>query len=242
MEERGTLISDLRDLDELSCGIIKLCDIFYDMVRLLYAENLTCKPHLITVSSNPAVLPHQQTSQQQQQAQSMTAPHYQVLSPTTDLSQGMEQATICSRGNILQQNSMPPGALSVPHSKSLRHNDDDDEDTQQVKSNMYQHGQINSLPQAFEKKLRRLEKNRESARECRRRKKEHVVELQKQVAHLEAENLKLKLQLKVGEESQAQERQEKARITKKLDEMVRLSGELHVSLSGRESFGHEWFV
>ncbi|TFJ84656.1 hypothetical protein NSK_004121 [Nannochloropsis salina CCMP1776] len=167
------------------------------------------------------VLPHQQTSQQQQQAQSMTAPHYQVLSPTTDLSQGMEQATICSRGNILQQNSMPPGTLSVPHSKSLRHNDDDDQDSQQVKGNMHQHGQINSLPQAFEKKLRRLEKNRESARECRRRKKEHVVELQKQVAHLEAENLKLKLQLKVGEESQAQERQEKARITKKLDEMVK---------------------
>ena len=86
---------------------------------------------------------------------------------------------------------------------------------------MYQQGQMNTLPQAFEKKLRRLEKNRESARECRRRKKEHVVELQKQVAHLEAENLKLKLQLKVGEESQAQERQEKGRITKKLDDMVR---------------------
>lgn len=137
---------------------------------------------------------------------------------------------------------MPPGTLSVPHSKSLRHNDDDDQDSQQVKGNMHQHGQINSLPQAFEKKLRRLEKNRESARECRRRKKEHVVELHKQVAHLEAENLKLKLQLKVGEESQAQERQEKARITKKLDEMVRLSGELHVPLSGRESFGHEWDV
>ncbi len=86
---------------------------------------------------------------------------------------------------------------------------------------MYQQGQMNTLPQAFEKKLRRLEKNRESARECRRRKKEHVVELQKQVALLEAENLKLKLQLKVGEESQAQERQEKGRITKKLDDMVR---------------------
>lgn len=46
-------------------------------------------------------------------------------------------------------------------------------------------------------------------------------ELQKQVARLEAENLRLKLQLKVGEESEAQERQEKERITKKLDEMVR---------------------
>lgn len=42
------------------------------------------------------------------------------------------------------------------------------------------------------------------------------------MALLEAENLRLKLQLKVGEESEAQERQEKARITKKLDEMVRL--------------------
>lgn len=57
--------------------------------------------------------------------------------------------------------------------------------------------------------------------ECRRRKKEHVVELQTQVARLEAENLRLKLQLKVGEESEAQERQEKERITKKLDDMVR---------------------
>jgi hypothetical protein len=57
--------------------------------------------------------------------------------------------------------------------------------------------------------------------ECRRRKKEHVLELQKQVARMEAENLKLKLQLKVGEESEAQEREEKERITKKLDEMVR---------------------
>lgn len=54
------------------------------------------------------------------------------------------------------------------------------------------------------------------------------MELQKQVAMLEAENLKLKLQLKVGEESEAQERQEKERITKKLDEMVRV-----VSLSLR---------
>jgi len=37
---------------------------------------------------------------------------------------------------------------------------------------------------------------------------------------LEAENLKLKLELKVGEESQQQERAEKERVTKKLDEMV----------------------
>jgi len=118
-----------------------------------------------------------------------------------------------------QQQYIP---MSSPNSQtSLNQQDDDDQDSLPGGGGgMYQQGQMNTLPQAFEKKLRRLEKNRESARECRRRKKEHVVELQKQVAHLEAENLKLKLQLKLGEESQAQERQEKGRITKKLDDMV----------------------
>lgn len=46
------------------------------------------------------------------------------------------------------------------------------------------------------------------------------MDLQSQVARLEAENLKLKLELKVGEESEQKERQEKDRIIKKLDDMV----------------------
>ena len=49
-----------------------------------------------------------------------------------------------------------------------------------------------------EKKLRRLEKNRLSARECRRRKREATENLQRQINVLEGENLRLRLQLQVG--------------------------------------------
>lgn len=49
-----------------------------------------------------------------------------------------------------------------------------------------------------EKKLRRLEKNRLSARECRRRKREATEHMQRQINLLEGENLRLRLQLQVG--------------------------------------------
>ena len=48
-----------------------------------------------------------------------------------------------------------------------------------------------------EKKIRRLEKNRLSARECRRRKKEAAQQLEQEIHLLERENLRLRLQLKV---------------------------------------------
>jgi hypothetical protein len=48
-----------------------------------------------------------------------------------------------------------------------------------------------------EKKLRRLEKNRLSARECRRRKREATETLSQQINLLEGENLRLRLQLQV---------------------------------------------
>jgi hypothetical protein len=48
-----------------------------------------------------------------------------------------------------------------------------------------------------EKKLRRLEKNRLSARECRRRKREATENLASQINVLEGENLRLRLQLQV---------------------------------------------
>jgi bZIP transcription factor len=52
-----------------------------------------------------------------------------------------------------------------------------------------------------EKKLRRLEKNRLSARECRRRKREATENMERQINMLEGENLRLRLQLQVcGEE------------------------------------------
>lgn len=48
-----------------------------------------------------------------------------------------------------------------------------------------------------EQKLRRLEKNRLSARECRRRKREATEHTQRQINLLEGENLRLRLQLQV---------------------------------------------
>lgn len=52
--------------------------------------------------------------------------------------------------------------------------------------------------QLSEKKLRRLEKNRLSARECRRRKREATEDLLRQITSLEGENLRLRLQLQVS--------------------------------------------
>lgn len=48
-----------------------------------------------------------------------------------------------------------------------------------------------------EKKLRRLEKNRLSARECRRRKREATENMEREINLLEGENLRLRLQLQV---------------------------------------------
>jgi hypothetical protein len=52
--------------------------------------------------------------------------------------------------------------------------------------------------QLSEKKLRRLEKNRLSARECRRRKREATENLLHEINALEGENLRLRLQLRVS--------------------------------------------
>lgn len=51
-----------------------------------------------------------------------------------------------------------------------------------------------------EKKRKRLEKNRESARECRKRKKDKIDTLRMQLTRLEAENIQLRLKLNTGTE------------------------------------------
>lgn len=79
----------------------------------------------------------------------------------------------------------------------------------------------------LEKRKRRLEKNRQSARDCRRRKKEHMADLQRRISQLEARNLELRLRLKVGKESESKIREEQM---KKIDEMVKnLSSEKELS-------------
>ena len=58
-------------------------------------------------------------------------------------------------------------------------------------------GKVGNGQDLSEKKLRRLEKNRLSARECRRRKREATEQMERQINVLESENLRLRLQLQV---------------------------------------------
>ena len=74
--------------------------------------------------------------------------------------------------------------------------------------------------QLSEKKLRRLEKNRLSARECRRRKREATEQLQHQINGLEAENLKLRLQLQVGEEAESCIASEQTVVTQEIHTLL----------------------
>jgi hypothetical protein len=70
-----------------------------------------------------------------------------------------------------------------------------------------------------EKKKRRLERNRASARQCRKRKKEKKMLLRQQLAHLEADNLQLRLKLQIGHDSIGNLEQSSI-ITSKLNEMI----------------------
>jgi hypothetical protein len=72
-----------------------------------------------------------------------------------------------------------------------------------------------------EKKLRRLEKNRQSARDCRRRKREAAENIQRQINILEAENLQLRLQMQIGQEAEANILQEQAELTRDIDRLLK---------------------
>ena len=71
-----------------------------------------------------------------------------------------------------------------------------------------------------EKSLSRLEKNRQSARDCRKRKKERVSQLEERVHMLERSNQELRVQLKIGRDSAEQDEAEKWRITNLIRRMV----------------------
>lgn len=71
-----------------------------------------------------------------------------------------------------------------------------------------------------DKRRRRLERNRESARECRKRKREKMSLLRQQISRLEAENFQIRLNLQVCPET-AQGRGEKVEeITHRIQTMV----------------------
>jgi bZIP transcription factor len=74
--------------------------------------------------------------------------------------------------------------------------------------------------QLSEKKLRRLEKNRLSARECRRRKREATENIQQRIAEMEAENLQLRLQLQIGQEAESCIAKEQNKVTQDINNLL----------------------
>lgn len=87
-------------------------------------------------------------------------------------------------------------------------------------NNSFSNNDLKNTSDLLEKKRKRLERNRESARECRKRKKEKKNLLRQQLAHLEADNLQLRLKLQVGHETASHE-DKSAYITAKLDAMIK---------------------
>jgi flagellar biosynthesis chaperone FliJ len=71
------------------------------------------------------------------------------------------------------------------------------------------------------KRLRRLAKNRDSARECRKRKRNRYEHLTQQLVHLEAENLQLRMKLKMGPESEGKETEDTSKLMNNLDVLVK---------------------
>lgn len=78
----------------------------------------------------------------------------------------------------------------------------------------------NTSGTSLQRKLK-LERNRESARECRRRKREHILGVEERCRQLELENMELRGQLKAGKEAIRQEEKEKNRVCQELETMIK---------------------
>ncbi|KAL7564159.1 hypothetical protein ACA910_021134 [Epithemia clementina (nom. ined.)] len=94
--------------------------------------------------------------------------------------------------------------------------------------------------QLSEKKLRRLAKNRVSARECRRRKREATENLQRQINVLEGENLRLRLQLQIGEEAEESMTREQTKLTEEIDELLKSGASEAEIYAALESFKEKY--
>jgi hypothetical protein len=84
-----------------------------------------------------------------------------------------------------------------------------------------------------EKKLRRLEKNRLSARECRRRKREATEHTEREINVMEAENLRLRLQLQIGKEAEESRVRDQEKLMQDINDLLKSGaseGEIHATL------------
>jgi len=91
-----------------------------------------------------------------------------------------------------------------------------------------------------EKKLRRLEKNRLSARECRRRKREATEKIEHEINVLEAENLRLRLQMQIGEEAEEKQLREQTKLTEDIDALLKSGASEAEIYAALESFKEKY--
>jgi hypothetical protein len=114
-----------------------------------------------------------------------------------------------------------PAAAAAAAADTAASDDDNDDDTNGngTKRPLMTHTKDGKL--LSEKKRRRLEKNRLSARECRRRKKQSAENVQREIVVLESENLRLRLQLQIGEEAEDSLHKEQTKLTEDMDALLK---------------------
>jgi hypothetical protein len=138
--------------------------------------------------------------------------------------EGLERIdSLADSGDEAAASGVPTTAtLPATASTDAAGNDDSDHDDQNgnnTKRPLMTHTKDGKL--LSEKKRRRLEKNRLSARECRRRKKQSAENVQREIVVLESENLRLRLQLQIGEEAEDSLHREQAKLTEDMDALLK---------------------
>jgi hypothetical protein len=117
------------------------------------------------------------------------------------------------------QATLPATATSAAAGIDDNDDNDIDQNDNSTKRPLMTHTKDGKL--LSEKKRRRLEKNRLSARECRRRKKQSAENVQREIVVLESENLRLRLQLQIGEEAEDSLHREQAKLTEDMDALLK---------------------
>ncbi|KAG6950004.1 hypothetical protein JG688_00014373 [Phytophthora aleatoria] len=141
--------------------------------------------------------------------------HGKPLTNTEGLLRHLESANnaLVQKRQAVHNNFAIPAAAAVPGAKSPKA-----EKTPTSGSSSSDTNNASDMT-SLQRKLK-LERNRESARECRRRKREHILGVEERCRQLERENMELRGQLKAGKEAIRQEEKEKNRVCEELEKMI----------------------
>ncbi|TDH65293.1 hypothetical protein CCR75_001808 [Bremia lactucae] len=186
-------------------------------VPLTHVEALT----MATMPATSALLSSQSKPAQIQRGKKRTTPEavkdlrVKPLTNTEGLLRHLESANnalVQKRQAVHHTNAVTP-ATAISTSKSLK-----TERFFATRSSSSDTSNTSGMT-SLQRKLK-LERNRESARECRRRKREHILGVEERCRQLERENMELRGQLKAGKEAIRQEEKEKNRVCEELESMI----------------------